>query len=473
VSAPAIVWFRHDLRLADNPALSAAAASGAPIVALFILDEDAAGDWRLGGASRWWLHHSLGSLAESLSRFGASLTLRRGSADLILQGVLAQTGANAIYWNRIFEPWAARRDVAIRSELRGQGVRVEAFNSSLLFEPSQIRTREGEAFVMFTPFWRACLAAPPPGAPLPAPSKLRAAAPIASERLDDWDLLPTKPDWAAGLRESWTPGEEAAQHKLQAFLRGAIRDYREMRDFPAKDGVSRLSPHLRWGEISPRQIWSATMAKASLVGAPFLRQLGWREFSHHLLFANPELPEHPLDKRFEDFPWLHDDDAFAAWSGGRTGYPMVDAAMRQLWSDGYMHNRSRLVAGSFLVKDLLLPWQDGERWFWDTLVDADLANNSASWQWVAGCGADAAPYFRVFNPVLQGEKFDPEGDYVRRYVPELAGLGAKYIHRPWEAPEDALREAGLRLGETYPFPIVDHKMARARALEAFASIKGG
>jgi deoxyribodipyrimidine photo-lyase len=470
MAAPAIVWFRHDLRLADNPALSAAVASGAPIIALFVLDDLAAGEWRPGGASRWWLHHSLSSLAADLGGRGLPLVLRRGPAELVVSGAIAETGADAVFWNRIFEPWAIRRDGAIKAELRAQGLQVETFNSSLLFEPSQIRTRDGGAFKMFTPFWRACRAAQSPDSPLPAPPPLRAAAAIASERIDDWRLLPTKPDWAEGLRATWVPGESSAQMKLRAFLRGGVRDYGKKRDFPAEEGVSRLSPHLRWGEISPRQIWSAA-AKVGPVGDPFLRQIIWREFSHHLLFENPQLPDRPIDRRFEAFPWLREESAFTAWSKGRTGYPIVDAAMRQLWRTGYMHNRARLIVGSFLVKDLLLPWQSGERWFWDTLVDADLANNAASWQWVAGCGADAAPYFRVFNPVLQGQKFDPEGAYVRRYLPELARLDARYIHRPWEAPEDALSKAGVRLGETYPFPIVDHRKARERALKAFASIK--
>lgn len=473
MSAPAIVWLRHDLRIADNPALSAAVASRAPIVALFILDDDAAGEWRLGGASRWWLHHSLSSLAADLRERGASLVLRRGPAKQTLQVVVAETGAGAVYWNRIYEPWAARRDEIIEAGLRAQGLHVETFNASLLFEPSRIRTRDGAPFKMFTPFWQACLAAAAPDAPSPAPSALKAAKAIWSERLENWRLPPGQPDWVEGLRKTWTPGETAAQSRLTAFLRSSVWNYSEQRDFPAKEGVSRLSPHLRWGEISPRQIWSAAKAAAGDDSESFLRQLGWREFSCHLLLANPELPERSLDARFEAFPWTQNEAAFAAWSAGRTGYPIVDAAMRQLWRTGYLHNRARMIAASFLVKHLLLPWRAGERWFWDRLVDADLANNAVGWQWVAGCGADAAPFFRVFNPVLQGEKFDPEGVYVRRYVPELAALDAKYIHRPWEAPQDMLDRTGVCLGETYPFPIVDHKTARARALEAHGSIKRG
>ncbi len=466
-TAPAIVWFRQDLRLFDNPALSAAAASGAPLIALYVLDEPAMGEWRHGGASRWRLHHSLASLARDLASRGVELVLRRGAADLALEGLIEQTGATAIYWNRLYEPWAVRRDGEIKTRLRARGSRVESFNASLLFEPATL----GKAYRVFTPFWRACLATPAPATPLPAPERLVGVENVASERLEDWRLLPTKPDWAAGFREIWRVGESAARERLERFAGSNAADYGAARDAPGQEGVSRLSPHLHFGEISPRQVWHEIVARVGEHGAPFLRQLGWREFCHHLLFANPDLPERPLDRRFERFPWRCDAEGLDAWKKGRTGYPFVDAAMRQLWRTGYMHNRARMVAASFLVKHLLLPWQEGEAWFWDTLVDADLANNACGWQWVAGCGADAAPYFRVFNPVSQGEKFDPEGAYVRRYVPQLATLDAKFIHRPWEAPREVLRAAGVVLGETYPRPVVDHAFARKRALEAYAACR--
>ncbi len=433
-----------------------------------MLDEAAMGDWRLGAASRWWLHHSLSSLAADLAARGVPLVLRRGAAEIALPALIAETGAGAVYWNRLYEPWAVRRDGEIKARLRAEGVKAESFNASLLFEPTAVRNGQGEPFRVFTPFWRACLARAAPEAPLPAPARLRAAPAPASERLEDWRLLPKKPDWAQGLREAWTPGESAAQAKLADFAAKGAARYGEARNALSEDGVSRLSPHLHFGEISPRQVWSAIATQAGEAGAPFLRQLGWREFSRHLLFANPDLPEKPLDKSFARFPWREDDRGLSAWQKGQTGYPLVDAAMRELWRTGYMHNRARLVAGSFLVKHLLIHWRAGEDWFWDTLLDADLANNAASWQWVAGCGADAAPYFRIFNPVLQGEKFDPEGGYVRRFVPELARLEAKWIHRPWEAPKPALEAAGVRLGESYPLPIVDHAAARARALAAYA-----
>ena len=465
--APAIVWFRRDLRLSDNPALNAAAASGAPLIALYVLDEPAMDAWRPGGASRWWLHQSLASLSRDLASRGVELVSRRGAADLALEGLIEQTGATAVYWNRLYEPWAVRRDGEIKTRLRERGLRVESFNASLLFEPATL----GKTYRVFTPFWRACLKAPAPATPLPTPERLVAVANIAGERLEDWRLLPTKPDWAAGFRDIWRVGESAARERLEQFAEASAADYGAARDAPAQEGVSRLSPHLHFGEISPRQVWHEIVARVGERGAPFLRQLGWREFCHHLLFANPDLPERPLDRRFEGFRWRCDLEGLDAWKKGRTGYPFVDAAMRQLWRTGYMHNRARMVAASFLVKHLLLPWREGEAWFWDTLVDADLANNACGWQWVAGCGADAAPYFRVFNPVPQGEKFDPEGAYVHRYIPELATLDAKFIHRPWEAPATVLRAAGVALGETYPRPIVDHAFARKRALEAYAACR--
>lgn len=469
-SPTAILWFRNDLRLNDNPALAAAVASGKRIVALYILDDDAPGPWRRGAASRWYLHHSLAALATALEKRGASLLLRRGHSDLVLPGVVAESGADAIYCNRSFEPWAIRLEQHLETHF-GASVALHRFNGSLLFEPSEIRTGAGKPFQVFSPFWRACLAAPEPEAPRPFKGRLAAAPPLKGDSLADWRLTPRKPDWAAGLRESWDCGEDAARRRLKIFAERHAADYGSARNFLAAEGVSRLSPALHFGEVSPREIWRAVRDHAAEAALPYLRELGWREFCHHLLLEHPTLPEEPLDSRFKAFPWRNEAADLEAWRKGRTGYPVVDAAMRQLWSTGWMHNRARLITASFLIKDLLAPWQDGERWFWDTLVDADLADNSANWQWVAGCGADAAPYFRVFNPVLQGEKFDPDGDYVRRYVPELEGLPARWIHRPWDAPEEELGKAGVRLGETYPHRIVDHFPARDRALAAFESIK--
>jgi deoxyribodipyrimidine photo-lyase len=474
LAAPTILWFRRDLRLADNPALAAAVETGAPLVALFILDETEGGHWPLGGAARWWLHHSLASLDRDLRKLGVPLTLRRGEAGAVLERLVEETGAARVLVSRVYEPAALQRNAEIETMLRRRGVEVASFGGTLLFEPGEIRTADGRPFRVFAPFWRACLARLAPGSPLPAPDRLRAAPAPQSERLEDWGLTPEKPDWAGGLREAWSPGESGALERLDQFIEEGVRGYVESRDVPAREAVSRLSPHLHWGEIAPTRVWRAVQAadaRKSDIDA-FLRELGWREFCHHLLLAFPTLPDAPLDPAFARFPWAQNGAAFRAWTRGETGYPFVDAGMRQLWLTGWMHNRLRMVTASFLVKHLLTHWQEGERWFFDTLVDADLASNAGNWQWVAGCGADAAPYFRIFNPVLQGEKFDAAGAFVRRFVPELERLDARYIHRPWTAPERALREAGVTLGETYPRPIIDHVAARQRALAVFASIRG-
>jgi deoxyribodipyrimidine photo-lyase len=469
--SPAIVWFRQDLRLGDNPALTAAAASGRPVLALFVLDDAAAGAWKPGGASRWWLHHSLAALAASLRRLGIPLTLKRGSAAAELPRFAAETGAGAVYWSRCYEPFAIRRDTAIKAALVEAGLTVESFSASLVAEPWTLKTQGGGPFKVFTPFWRV-LRERPPERPHPVPTPASTVAGPEGERLEDWRLLPTRPDWAGGLRDSWTPGEDGAQAALKRFIDDALDAYARDRDRPGTTGVSRLSPHLHWGEISVRQVWHAVEAKSGPDGEPYLRELGWRDFAYHLLWQFPDLPEQPFTTRFADFPWRDDKTALRAWQRGMTGYPLVDAGMRELWQTGWMHNRARLVVGSFLVKHLLLPWQAGEAWFWDTLVDADLAANAMNWQWVTGSGADAAPYFRIFNPVLQGEKFDPDGRYVRRFVPEIARLPDKWLHKPWMAPDAVLSQAGVTLGRTYPRPIVEHDSARKRALAAFAAISG-
>ncbi len=465
MSAPNIVWFRQDLRLTDNPALTAAVDRGGPIIPLYILDDETPGDWRPGGAGRWWLHHSLARLGDTLATLGAPLNLRRGVAREVLSRVAAETGAAAVYWNRCYEPFAIARDKALKASLGADGIEVQSFNSALLVEPWTVKNKSGEPFRVFTPFWRAASQDLQMPHPLPAPQRLSAAAGVASDMLDSWKLLPRKPDWAGGLRECWTPGERGAQNRLRMFLETAVERYAGGRDRPDQENTSRLSPHLHWGEISPRQIWSALEhadASRKNIGK-FQSELGWREFSHHLLYHAPGLPERNLRNAFDAFPWELDEERLLAWQAGRTGLPIVDAGMRELWATGWMHNRVRMITASLLVKHLLQPWQDGAAWFWDTLVDADLANNSASWQWVAGCGADAAPYFRIFNPVLQGEKFDPNGAYVRRWVPELAEVSDKFIHKPWQAPTPP---AG------YPAPIVDLAAGRQRALAAYETIKG-
>ena len=474
-------WFRQDLRLADNPAILAALERGARIAPIYILDPSETSPWAPGGASRWWLHESLRVLDAGLRDRGSRLVLRRGDPATVLRDLRTETGAEAVAWNRCYEPAAIARDTAIKADLTARGIDVKSTNASLLFEPWGVRTKAGGPFRVYTPFWRACRDdASRIEASRPAPETI--AGPEqwpASDHLDDWALLPTKPDWAGGLRAGWTPGEAGAQERLIRFLDDRLAHYADERNRPDIDGTSSLSPHLHWGEIGPRQVWQAVLARLADgrldrredQAETFLKELVWREFSYHLLYHFPHLPEQPLDARFNAFPWHRDDALTAAWQRGRTGYPIVDAGMRQLWHTGWMHNRVRMIVASFLVKHLLQPWQQGAAWFWDTLVDADLASNSASWQWVAGCGADAAPYFRIFNPVLQGQRFDPEGDYVRRWVPELEALRATDIHQPWQAPPAVLAEAGVRLGLTYPQPVVDHKAARQRALGAFESVK--
>ncbi len=479
ILGPSVVWFRLDLRLADNPAVQAALARGASVVPLFILDDETPGRWAIGGASRWWLHHSLQALARELEGRGAKLVLRRGPAERCLMEVIEEAGAGAVYWNRRYDSDGIAVDSRIKESLRERGLTAESFNAGLLHEPWTLRTKGGDPFKVFTPFWKTIVGLGDPEAPLPAPKSIPGGVGVISDDLEAWSLLPTSPDWAGGLRETWSPGEAHAKERLSAFLEDALARYGEDRNRPDLPQTSRLSPHLHWGEIGPRQVWHWTRDHVRARGGKglerealaFLRELGWREFSQHLLFHWPEFPDKAWKPAFEDFPWSEDAAGFEAWCRGQTGYPIVDAGMRELYATGWMHNRVRMVTASFLIKHLLVPWQQGEAWFWDTLVDADLGSNSASWQWVAGSGADAAPYFRIFNPVLQGEKFDPKGAYVRRWVPEIAALPDADLHKPWQASPEVLAAAGIELGVTYPAPIVDHSAARARALAAYETIK--
>ncbi|MDB5569234.1 MAG: phrA [Hyphomicrobiales bacterium] len=478
---PAIVWFRDDLRISDQPALTAAVQSGRPVLALYLYDGGASEGRPLGGAQRWWLHHSLAALSSSLAAIGGRLDIV-ACAHEELPRLAASVKAPAVYWTRRYGAQAIACDAHLKSALGQQGVEAASFNGRLLREPWEVRTKTGDPFRVFTPFWRAHLAPGDPAAPLPAPGAVvpaewPAEAP-ARTSLDALALLPTTPDWAGGLRAAWTPGEAGARERLAAFFDEGLALYANERDRPDRESTSRLSPHLRFGEISARQIFHATRhmeaerPELSRQTSKFLAELGWREFSYHLLFHNPDLATRNFQRRFDAFPWPQVSAKIVqAWRKGRTGYPIVDAGMRELWSTGFMHNRVRMVVASFLVKHLQVDWRVGEEWFWDTLCDADPASNAASWQWVAGCGADAAPYFRIFNPILQGEKFDPEGDYVRRHVPELANVPAAYIHKPWTAPAPVLARAGVRLGVTYPAPIVDHGAARESALAAFAELK--
>lgn len=479
---PCIVWFRDDLRLADHPALHAAAKAGAPVICLYVFDEQSRAlkppEARpLGGAARWWLAQSLRALQASLAARGGALVLRKGPAAEVIADLAQQTGAGSACWNDIAQaPHLAVADQVTKA-LGEIGVRTESFPGDLLAEPQAIRNKENRGLRVFTPFWRRVQSLGGPPQPLSAPKKLNGVADIASDSLESWKLEPSKPDWAGGLRENWKPGEAQAQAQLKAFLKGGVAGYSGERDRPDRDGTSRLSPHLRFGEISPRQVWHAARFAAAehprLAGdiEKFLSELGWREFCRHLLFDVPDLAMRNLQPSFDAFPWKHEEKALRAWQSGLTGYPIVDAGMRELWYTGVMHNRVRMVVASFLVKHLLIDWRHGEQWFWDTLVDADAASNPANWQWVAGSGADAAPYFRVFNPILQGEKFDPGGLYVRRWVPELKELPDKLIHQPWTATPLELASAGVTLGRNYPEPIVDHKVGRERALAAYAKTR--
>ena len=466
-----IVWFRQDLRTHDNPALSAAAERGR-VMPIFILDnENSQYPWALGGASRWWLHHSLSSLEEELGH----LALFKGDPRGILPTIIKQVGAKAVYWNRCYEPFAIERDSDLKASLQMQGVEVQSFNGSLLHEPWEVKTGNGDSYKVFTPYWRACLSKPIQ-APLPRPKLTICRSKLTGENVKDCGLLPTKPDWAAGWKNLWQPGEAGARARLDEFAKNGLAGYREMRERPDKQGSSRLSPHLHWGEISPRQIAArlAIEEKHHLKregATKFMSEIGWREFAYQLIYNYPALPEQNWRKKFDAYPWRESTDDLKVWQQGRTGYPFVDAGMRELWHTGWMHNRMRMITASFLAKHLRIDWRLGEACFWDTLLDADLANNAAGWQWVAGSGADASPYFRIFNPIAQGRKFDPNGDYVRRWCPELARLPNEYIHAPFEAESGVLAQAGITLGKTYPRPIVDHDQARRAALDGYNRVR--
>lgn len=463
-----IHWFRQDLRLADNPALTQAAKQGS-VLPVYILDDQAAGAWSVGAAGRCWLHYSLQSLNNNLEN---RLQLFRGDADQILPELAQQHQIRTVYWNQCYEPWRLQQDREIANRLREMGVEVEIANASLLWNPGDLLKADGTAYKVFTPFYRnGCLAAPQPRRPLPRPERIMIAqGNFGGNSIAALELLP-KIRWDRPLISRWKIGEQGALSQLDNFLEGGLEGYKEGRNFPAQPHVSKLSPYLHWGEISVNQLWYEVQRLGDSDDVEcFLRELCWREFSHSLLYHFNDLPHKNWQPKFDRFAWRRDELLLSRWQRGETGYPFVDAGMRELWQTGYMHNRVRMVVASFLVKNLLLDWREGEAWFWDCLLDADLANNAASWQWVAGCGADAAPYFRIFNPVAQGQKFDPGGTYTRRYVPELAALPDKYLFCPWQAPAAVLERAGVALGETYPAPVVDLKHSRELALSAFKQL---
>ena len=469
-------WFRQDLRLADNPALFAAAARG-QVLPLFILDDHNAGDWSAGRASRWWLHHSLKQLDQSLH---GHLLVRSGDARVVLDEVVRKYKASAVYWNRCYEPWRIQRDTQIKQDLEEAGITAKSFNGALLWEPWSVLKKDGTPYKVFTPYYRkGCLSAEPPRKPFPVPPQLDLLATRARSGVDSLGLLPKRGmvgqpaiRWDKRLAEHRSKhglgiGEAAAAARLQGFLDDALAGYQVGRDFPARSHCSQLSAHLHFGEISPNQVWYAPFTEVDDDLDCFHSELGWREFSNYLLYHFPALPDDNFQPKFDPFPWQDDLAIRKRWQQGMTGIPMVDAGMRELLQTGFMHNRVRMITGSFLVKNLRQHWRHGERWFWDCLVDADLASNAASWQWVAGSGADAAPYFRIFNPVTQGKRFDPDGEYIRHYVPELTRLPNRWLFAPWEAPEQVLHEAGINLGEDYPLPVVDLRQSREQALSAW------
>lgn len=487
IAAPVIVWFRDDLRISDNPALNEATETGRPILCVYVLDEESPGIRPLGGAARWWLAGSLRALTQLITSRGGSLILRRGKAGDIIPLLARQIGASAVYWNRRYHAAGIATDDAVAKALATRNIAARTFQASLLYEPRDVRDMSGAPYLMFAPFWRQAHSLDLPRPPLRAPARIPAAPQVsglATEKLENWKLEPRNPqpgkqDWAEGMRETWNPGEGGARARAEEFLTFGLPGYAKLRDRPDLPNTSRLSPHLRFGEISPFQLWHA--ARLSIISPrgvrpdavdldKFLSELGWREFSYHLLHHNPTLDTRNFHPQFDRFPWKEDSAALKGWQTGHTGYPVIDAGLRELWTTGWMHNRVRMLVASFLVKHMLVDWRVGEAWFWDTLVDADIASNPYNWQWVAGSGADAAPYFRISNPVLQGEAYDPMGDYVRRWVPELAAMPKEFIHEPWRAPATTLRTAGVTIGTTYPAPAVEHRAARDRALAAFAAV---
>jgi deoxyribodipyrimidine photo-lyase len=474
-TAPTLLWFRKDLRIADNSALAAAIDSGALVIPVFIWSPNEMGHWSSGAASKWWLHQALASLSGEFRKLGGELILRRGDAPQVLEELIAETGATRVFWNRRYEAPLRTIDAGIKRQLRERSIDVQSFNSSLLNEPHTVAAGGGQPYKVYTPYWKKVKDRMLEPVAVPAIEALQFPNVFPrSDGLESFELMP-KLNWDAGFFDRWDVSEAGALQRLNAFVAGPIGNYHVDRDRPDHEGTSSLAPYLQWGQVGPRQIVQAVSTQCDLAAEGpqvYLKEIYWREFAYNVLYHFPNTPDRPLRLEYEKFPWQTDAATLKAWRTGHTGYPIVDAGMRQLWQTGWMHNRVRMIVSSLLVKHLLQDWQDGARWFWDTLVDADLASNTLGWQWSGGCGADAAPYFRVFNPIIQGKKFDPDGDYVKRYVPELSGLDSEYIHEPWEAPRSVLYKAGIEMGVTYPKPIIEHKAGRERALSALAQFKG-
>lgn len=467
-----IVWFRRDLRLDDNLALCCAREDGSRLIPVYVHSPEEEDPWQPGAASRWWLHHSLQSLDGSLQALGLPLLILRGDALAMLMMLAWRTGAGAVYWNRLYDPATIRRDTRVKTGLESIGIQTRSFAGYLLREPWEVLTAAGTPYKVFTPYSRASFQLGDPSEPVTRPGPTEgAASEIEGDDLDSLRLLP-EVRWDAGLYDYWQPGEGGAWRHVKAFTDCHLAEYGQVRDRPAEEGISRLSPHLHFGEISPRTLWHSVVNGLAREGKkqgayPYLRQLLWRDFAHQLLFHFPDIAQNNFKPAFDAFPWRDESPESQAWTQGRTGIPLVDAGMRELWHTGFMHNRVRMIVASFLTKNAGVHWRVGARWFWDTLVDANLANNTMGWQWVAGCGPDAAPYFRIFNPVSQGQRFDPDGEYVRRWIPVLSAVPNRYIHNPWTAPEAVLRDAGVRLGDNYARPILDLKTSRQQALEAY------
>lgn len=477
---PVIVWFRQDLRIWDNPALSHAVLSNQPILPIYIIeDEHTQNPWPISGAQKWWLHHSLLSLKKDLSEKGLNLTLCKGNSLELIPEIIKKTKSTGLYYNRCYEPFLLQQEVELKNSLAklDSNFNINNFKANLLLEPWEIKNNQGSYFKVYTPFWRRVyqhLTSHPPVVLKKLPKHIPGATlehPCV-QQIADLKLLPTHPDWATSFGAVWQPGEAGAHARLKLFLEEGLAYYAEGRDIPSKAYTSGLSPHLHFGEISPGMIWEKLITNKNTKNAEkFLSELVWREFAYSLLYHYQDLPTQNFKSEFDSFVWQPNENNLKAWQKGLTGYPIVDAGMRQLWQTGIMHNRVRMITASFLIKHLLIDWREGQKWFSNTLVDADVANNAASWQWVAGSGADAAPYFRIFNPILQGEKFDPEGEYIKTWLPELAHLSPKYIHHPWDAPDLELAKAKIYLGKNYPRPIIDHNFARKRALDAYAKTK--
>ncbi|WP_417454534.1 cryptochrome/photolyase family protein [Kiloniella sp.] len=462
-----ILWFRQDLRLEDNPALCAAVKSGR-FYPVYILDDDSAGGWAIGAASRVWLNSSLQKLDQSLD---GKLSLYHGKAEEVLPELVKRLGAKSVYWNRCYEPWRIKRDMSIKETLADISVEVKSFNGSLLWEPWEVLKKDGSPYKVFTPYFRACRAGTLPAKPVPVPEGIDAIKDDGSLNLAELPLLPKQKNWVKQMCSYWTMGEKAAHFVLDEFISNGLSRYKKGRDFPSERSVSRLSPHLHFGEVSPNYVLNLILEQSAGENRDhFYSELAWREFSYYLLYHFPKLPDQNFQPKFDGFEWFGSDTDLKAWQRGMTGVPIVDAGMRELWQTGYMHNRVRMIVASFLTKNLGVHWREGARWFWNTLVDADLASNSASWQWVAGSGADAAPYFRIFNPVTQSKRFDGDADYICTYVPELAKLPPRYIFAPWEAPEEALDTVGVKLGRDYPNVITNLKSSREKALLTYKEL---